>query len=87
MTKMEYKQKKFPSWGCSIAKARYWEKQMANDTAVQLKMIDTSNNNIKLFRRLTNKIVLLVEKKHGLIPNEGSHLCRCQIGIPLRSQM
>ena len=28
-TKMEYKQKN-PSWGCSIAKGRHWEKQMAN---------------------------------------------------------
>ena len=32
MKKMEYKQKKLPSWGCSIAKGRHWEKQMANGT-------------------------------------------------------
>ena len=31
-TKMEYKQKKFPSWGCGIAQGRHWEKQMANGT-------------------------------------------------------
>ena len=29
-TKIEYNQKKFPSWGCSIAKERHWEKQMTN---------------------------------------------------------
>ena len=42
--------------------------------SVQLKLIDTSNNNIKLFRRPISKIVLLVENKHGSIPNEGSHV-------------
>ena len=30
-TKMEYRQTKFPIYGCSIAKGRHWEKQMAND--------------------------------------------------------
>ena len=28
--KMECKQKKLLSWGCSIAKGKHWEKQMAN---------------------------------------------------------
>ena len=28
---MEYKQNKYPSWGCSMAEGRNWEKQMAND--------------------------------------------------------
>ena len=42
--------------------------------SVQLKLIDTSNNNIKLFRRPISKIVLLVENKHGSIPKEGSHV-------------
>ena len=42
--------------------------------SVQLKVIDTSNNNIKLFRRPISKIVLLVENEHGSIPNEGSHI-------------
>ena len=31
-TKMKYKQKKFPSWGCSIDKGRHWEKQMEPDS-------------------------------------------------------
>ena len=42
--------------------------------SVQLKVIDTSNNNIKLFRHPISKIVLLVENEHGSIPNEGSHV-------------
>ena len=42
--------------------------------SVQLKVIDTSNNNIKLFRRPISKIVMLVENKHGSIPNDGSHV-------------
>ena len=42
--------------------------------SVQLKVIDISNNNVKLFRRLISKIVLLVENEHGSIPNEGSHV-------------
>ena len=42
--------------------------------SVQLKVIDTSNNNIKLFRRPISKIVLPVENKHGSIPKEGSHV-------------
>ena len=41
---------------------------------VQLKVTDTSNNNIKLIRRPISKIVLLVENKHGSIPNDGSHV-------------
>ena len=51
-TKMEYKQKKFPSWGCGIAKGRHWGKQVARifhiepDSqgivpSVQLKVTDT----------------------------------------------
>ena len=57
--------------------------------SVQLKVIDTSNDNIKLFWRPISKIVLLVENEHGSIPNEGSHvLCECQVEIPLEgSQM
>ena len=59
---MEYKQKKFPSWRCSIAKGRHWEKQwpMARIVcpepdsqgivrSVPLKVIDTSNNKVKFF--------------------------------------
>ena len=42
--------------------------------SVQLKVIDTSGNNIKLFRRTISKVVLLVENEHGSIPNEGSHV-------------
>ena len=42
--------------------------------SVQLKVIDTSNNNIKLFRRPISKIVLLVENEHSSIPDEGSHV-------------
>ena len=42
--------------------------------SVQLKMIDASNNNIKLFRRSINKIVLFVENEHSSIPKEGSHV-------------
>ena len=42
--------------------------------SVQLKVIDTSGNNIKLFRRPISKVVLLVENEHGSIPNEGSHV-------------
>ena len=41
--------------------------------SVQLKVFDTSNNNIELFQWPISKIVLLVENEHGLIPNEGSH--------------
>ena len=40
--------------------------------SVQLKVIDTSNNNIKPFRRPINKIMLLVKNEHGSIPNKGS---------------
>ena len=42
--------------------------------SVQLKVIDTRNNNIKLFWRPISKIVLLVQNDHGLIPDEGSHV-------------
>ena len=42
--------------------------------SVQLKVIDTSNNNIKLFRLPISNIVLLVENEHGSIPNKGSHV-------------
>ena len=42
--------------------------------SVQLKMIDTLNNNIKLLRRPISKIVLLVENDHGSITNKGSHV-------------
>ena len=42
--------------------------------SVQLKVIDISNNNVKLFRRPISKIVLLVENEHGSIPNEGNHV-------------
>ena len=41
--------------------------------SVQLKVIDTTNNN-KLFRRPIRKIVLLVEDEHVLTPNEGRHV-------------
>ena len=40
----------------------------------QLKVIDTSNNNMKLFRQPISKIVLLVENEHGLIPNKGNYV-------------
>ena len=58
MTKMEYKQKKLPSRGCSIAKdtgRNKWPMTQIVSTepdlcgivrSVQLKVIDTSNNNI-----------------------------------------
>ena len=42
--------------------------------SVQLKVIDTLNNNIKLFQWPINKIVILVENEHGLIPSKGSHV-------------
>ena len=42
--------------------------------SVQLKMIDTLNNNIKLLRRPISKIVLLVENDHGSITNKGSYV-------------
>ena len=42
--------------------------------SVQQKVIDTSNNNIKLFQRPISKIVQLVENEHDSIPNEGSHV-------------
>ena len=42
--------------------------------SAQLKVIDISNKNIKLFRRPISKIVLLVENEHGSISNEGSHV-------------
>ena len=42
--------------------------------SVELKEIDTSNNNIKFFRLPISKIVLLVENEHGSISNEGSHV-------------
>ena len=84
---MEYKQKKFPSWECDIAKEDIgrnkwpmaWIVSTEPDSQgivriVQLKVTDTSNNNIKLFRQPISKIVLLVENKHGSIPNDGSHV-------------
>ena len=40
----------------------------------QLNVIDTVNNNIKLFRRPITKIVPLVENEHGSIPKEGSNV-------------
>ena len=52
--------------------------------SVQRKMIDTSNNNIKLFRRPISKIVLLVENEHGSIPNEGSQCC---VSVKLKYHM
>ena len=82
--KVEYKQKKFPSWRCSIAKGgNKWPMAQIVSTEpdlcgivriVQLKVIDTSNNNIKLFQRPISKIVLLVENQHGSITNEGSYV-------------
>ena len=42
--------------------------------SVQQKVIDTSNNNIKLFQRPISKIVLLVENEHGSVPNKGNHV-------------
>ena len=51
---------------------------------VQRKLIDTSNNNIKLFRRPISKIVLLVENEHGSIPNEGSQCC---VSVKLKYHM
>ena len=51
---------------------------------VQLKVTDTSNNNIKLFRRPISKIVLLVENEHGSIPNEGSQCC---VSVKLKYHM
>ena len=41
--------------------------------SVQLKVIDTSNNNMELFRQPISKTVLLVENEHGLIPSEGNY--------------
>ena len=41
--------------------------------SVQLKVIDTSNINMELFRQPISKTLLLVENEHGLIPSEGNY--------------
>ena len=84
---MEYKQKKFQVGDVVLLRKdterSKWPMAQIVSTepdsqgivwSVQLKVIDTSNNNIKLFRRSISKIVLLVENEHGSIPNEGSHV-------------
>ena len=42
--------------------------------SVQLKVIDTSNHNMELFRQPISKTVLLVENEHGLIPSNGNYV-------------
>ena len=49
---MEYKEKKFPSWGCSVSKGRHWKKQMANSQFLVQNLIRVVMNLIPEIKNL-----------------------------------